>query len=95
MKLSNLRAIPMVAGALLLSACAQNYHAKVADTAQHWNSGNIAGALAAHDKAYADVKPADRDLLYYLERGELLRSNPDKLSDSTDAWRKANEQMQA
>ncbi|TMS59199.1 hypothetical protein MW7_003195 [Imbroritus primus] len=94
MKLSNLRAIPMVAGALLLSACAQNYHTKVADTAQHWTSGNVEGALAAHDKAYADVKPADRDLLYYLERGELLRSSEKNLADSTEAWQQANNQLQ-
>lgn len=94
MKLSNLRATPLVACVLLLSACAQNYHTKVADTAQHWSSGNIEGAIAAHDKAHADVKPADRDLLYHLERGELLRHHPEKLPESIEAWRKANEHLQ-
>ncbi len=84
----------MVLGSLLLGACAQNYHTKVADTTQLWTTGSVSAALAAHEKAYADVKPEDRDLLYYMERGEMLRASQTNLDDSTSAWLKANEQVQ-
>ncbi|WP_317920496.1 hypothetical protein [Cupriavidus sp. TA19] len=91
---ATLRTTALVCGATLLGACAQNYGNRVAATSDSFRAGGIETAIAAHDKAHEGVKPEDLDLLYFLERGELMRLRKDGLKPSTDAWFKATEKIQ-
>jgi len=77
----------------LLGACAQNYTNKISSTTDALKTGSVDAAIAAHEAAYKDTAVADRDLLYFLERGELLRTGNKDLADSTQAWLTADERV--
>jgi hypothetical protein len=71
-----------------LTGCAafRSYDSELQETNQQLASGNVDAALALLEK---NNKGEDKDLLYYFEKGELLRSKGD-LSGSQDAWREAD-----
>ncbi|WP_175652603.1 COG3014 family protein [Pseudomonas sp. Marseille-P9899] len=74
--------------ALQLTGCSvfRSYDSELQETNQHLSSGNIDAALAVLEK---NNTGEDKDLLYYFEKGELLRSKGD-LSGSQTAWRAAD-----
>ena len=71
-----------------LTGCAtfRNYDSELQQTNQHLSSGNVDAALALLEK---NNKGEDKDLLYYFEKGELLRSKGD-LAASQQAWHQAD-----
>ena len=87
------RAVLSVAlGAItLLSGCSafRNYDSELAQTNQQLASGNVDGALTLLEK---NNSSQDKDLLYYFEKGELLRAKGD-LSGSQTAWSSADQQV--
>ena len=87
------RAVLSVAlGAItLLSGCSafRNYDGELAQTNQQLASGNVDGALTLLEK---NNSSQDKDLLYYFEKGELLRAKGD-LSGSQTAWSSADQQV--
>lgn len=72
-----------------LAGCAafRSYDNELQETTQQLTSGNIVGALATLEK---NNNGEDKDLLYYLEKGELLRAKGD-LDGSQAAWRSADQ----
>ncbi|MCO8167056.1 hypothetical protein NJC40_04590 [Pseudomonas sp. 21LCFQ02] len=82
-----LTALTLVA-AVQLAGCSafRSYDNELKETNQHMTSGNIVGALATLEK---NNTSADKDLLYYFEKGELLRASGD-LDGSQTAWRSAD-----
>ncbi|WP_248794998.1 COG3014 family protein [Pseudomonas sp. MWU13-2105] len=77
--------------ALLLGGCGllHNYDRELQATNEQLISGNVDGALQLLEQH----NPwDDKDLLYSLEKGELLRVKGD-LSRSQDAWRTADRQV--
>jgi len=77
--------------ALLLGGCGllHNYDQELQATNEQLISGNVDGALQLLERH----NPwDDKDLLYSLEKGELLRLKGD-LSRSQDAWRTADQQV--
>lgn len=77
----------------LLGACAQNYTHKISSTTDALKTGAVDNAIAAHEAAYKDTAVADRDLLYFMERGELLRTGNKDIGESTQAWLTADERV--
>ena len=75
----------------LLSGCSafRNYDSELAQTNQQLASGNVDGALTLLEK---NNSSQDKDLLYYFEKGELLRAKGD-LSGSQTAWNSADQQV--
>ena len=75
----------------LLSGCSvfRNYDSELTQTNQQLASGNVGAALTLLEKNNTDQ---DRDLLYYFEKGELLRAKGD-LSGSQTAWTSADRQV--
>lgn len=73
----------------LLSGCSafRNYDSELAQTNQQLAAGNVDGALTLLEK---NNTGADKDLLYYFEKGELLRAKGD-LSGSQNAWSSADQ----
>lgn len=71
-----------------LTGCAafRNYDAELQQTNQQLGSGNVDGALTLLEK---NNTSQDKDLLYYFEKGELLRSKGD-IAASQTAWRQAD-----
>jgi len=71
-----------------LTGCAvfRSYDTELKETNQHLSTGNVDAALAVLEK---NNKGEDKDLLYWFEKGELLRSKGD-LSGSQTAWREAD-----
>ncbi|WP_409277498.1 COG3014 family protein [Pseudomonas defluvii] len=71
-----------------LTGCAafRNYDSELQQTNQHLSSGNVDAALALLEK---NNKDEDKDLLYYFEKGELLRSKGDLVA-SQQAWHQAD-----
>jgi len=85
-------AFPVALGAItLLSGCSvfRNYDSELTQTNQQLASGNVDAALTLLDK---NNTSQDRDLLYYFEKGELLRAKGD-LSGSQTAWTSADRQV--
>ena len=84
------RALTLIAlGAVtLLSGCSvfRNYDSELAQTNQQLASGNVDAALTLLEK---NNTGDDKDLLYYFEKGELLRAKGD-LSGSQNAWGSAD-----
>ena len=72
----------------LLSGCSafRNYDSELAQTNQQLATGNVDAALTLLEKN--NTSP-DKDLLYYFEKGELLRAKGD-LSGSQNAWTSAD-----
>ena len=73
----------------LLSGCSafRNYDSELAQTNQQLASGNVDAALTLLEK---NNTGEDKDLLYYFEKGELLRAKGD-LSGSQNAWTSADQ----
>jgi len=71
-----------------LTGCAvfRSYDNELKETNQHLSAGNVDAALAVLEK---NNKGEDKDLLYWFEKGELLRSKGD-LAGSQNAWREAD-----
>ncbi len=76
---------------LQLSGCAafRSYDNELKETNQQLASGNVAGALSTLEK---NNSSPEKDLLYYFEKGELLRASGD-LENSQIAWRAADQQV--
>lgn len=74
--------------ALQLSGCAafRSYDSELQQTNQQLAAGNVDGALAVLE---SNNKGEQKDLLYYFEKGELLRSKGD-FKGSQEAWRAAD-----
>jgi hypothetical protein len=73
----------------LLSGCSafRNYDSELAQTNQQLAAGNVDAALTLLEK---NNTGEDKDLLYYFEKGELLRAKGD-LSGSQNAWTHADQ----
>ncbi|ANI57321.1 COG3014 family protein [Pseudomonas glycinae] len=73
----------------LLSGCSafRNYDSELAQTNQQLATGNVDAALTLLEK---NNTGPDKDLLYYFEKGELLRAKGD-LSGSQNAWTSADQ----
>ncbi|WP_338583807.1 hypothetical protein [Pseudomonas sp. MAG733B] len=73
----------------LLSGCSafRNYDSELAQTNQQLATGNVEAALTLLEK---NNTGEDKDLLYYFEKGELLRAKGD-LSGSQNAWTSADQ----
>ncbi|WP_460155270.1 COG3014 family protein [Pseudomonas sp. S2_H10] len=73
----------------LLSGCSafRNYDSELAQTNQQLATGNVDAALTLLEKNNTGT---DKDLLYYFEKGELLRAKGD-LSGSQSAWSSADQ----
>ncbi|MNQ53811.1 hypothetical protein D3C85_678590 [compost metagenome] len=73
----------------LLSGCSafRNYDSELAQTNQQLATGNVDAALTLLEK---NNTGEDKDLLYYFEKGELLRAKGD-LSGSQNAWTSADQ----
>lgn len=73
----------------LLAGCSafRSYDSELQETNQHLASGNVDAALTLLEKN--NTSP-DKDLLYYFEKGELLRAKGD-LSGSQTAWKSADQ----
>lgn len=76
---------------LPLAGCSafRSYDSELTATSQHLATGNVGEALTLLEK---NNKAEDKDLLYYLEKGELLRASGD-LAGSREAWRAADRQV--
>ncbi|PTS82158.1 hypothetical protein DBR00_18795 [Pseudomonas sp. HMWF032] len=83
----------MLCASLLLSGCAafRSYESELTQTNQHLQNGDIDAALALLEK---NNNGESKDLLYYFEKGELLRSKGD-LQGSLAAWTEADKQVMA
>ncbi|MBO9550563.1 hypothetical protein [Pseudomonas sp.] len=73
---------------LQVTGCAmlRDYDSELQQTRDQWVTGNVDAALALLESHNQDEK---KDLLYYFEKGELLRSKGD-LKGSQEAWRVAD-----
>ncbi|MDA8232222.1 MAG: hypothetical protein M0006_12865 [Magnetospirillum sp.] len=82
------------AGLVMLTAmvagCA-GYSSQTAETVSAAKAGDLSEALALHEKQNAS---ADKDLLYYLEKGELLRLQGNYQA-SRKSWLMADNRIQA
>ncbi|WP_338522171.1 hypothetical protein NUH87_18375 [Pseudomonas batumici] len=75
----------------LLSGCSmmRSYDTELAQTNQQLASGNVDAALTLLEKNNTDP---DKDLLYFFEKGELLRAKGD-LAGSQKAWGSADQMV--
>lgn len=86
--------LPTLLSALLLAGCAgamRNYDKEMSGAMSNVKSGRVDDALAQLE---ANNTSADKDLLYFLEKGELLRLKG-SLPESKEAWLKADESVRA
>jgi hypothetical protein len=76
-----------------LAGCAafRNYDTELQQTNQQLSAGNVDAALLILEK---NNTGDDKDLLYYFEKGELLRSRGD-IPGSQTAWRHADQTVLA
>lgn len=79
----------VVVAAVQLTGCAafRSYDSELKETNQQLVSGNVDAALGTLEK---NNTSADKDLLYYFEKGELLRAKGD-FAGSQAAWRAADQ----
>lgn len=83
----------LTAAALIISVqlagCSafRSYDTELKETNQQLSGGNVDGALLTLEK---NNTSADKDLLYYFEKGEILRAKGD-LNGSQTAWRSADQ----
>jgi hypothetical protein len=79
----------VVVAAVQLTGCAafRSYDSELKETNQQLVSGNVDAALGTLEK---NNSSADKDLLYYFEKGELLRAKGD-FAGSQAAWRAADQ----
>jgi hypothetical protein len=94
MRLSRLLLVAIFFSVFGLSGCATNpmrsYDDELKQTSGSIASNNIPKALADHEKN----NTGDKDLLYFLEKGKLLRLNK-QIPESRDAWLQADERVRA
>ncbi|MCC7548109.1 MAG: hypothetical protein IT532_10115 [Burkholderiales bacterium] len=92
--------MPLRARSLLLAvlvaslpACAtfRSYDTELRDTLTRAAAGDVGGAIATLER---NNRRTRKDLLYYMERGELERLRT-RFEPSTDAWMRASEQVAA
>ena len=92
MRLSRFLLSVFVFASVGLSGCATNpmrsYDSELKQTADALSSRNVAKALADHEK----TNSGEKDLLYFLEKGNLLRLNG-QFPESRDAWLLADEKV--
>lgn len=76
---------------LPLAGCSafRSYDSELTATSQHLATGNVGAVLTLLEK---NNRSEDKDLLYYLEKGELLRASGD-LTGSREAWRTADRKV--
>ncbi|GIZ10882.1 COG3014 family protein [Pseudomonas sp. NCCP-436] len=74
-----------------LSGCEtfRSYENELTQTSLHLQSGNVDAAIALLE---SNNSGENKDLLYYLEKGELLRNKGD-LQGSLEAWAQADRQI--
>ncbi|WP_327439189.1 hypothetical protein [Pseudomonas donghuensis] len=86
---SRVLTVATLVAAVQLAGCSafRSYDSELQETNQHLSSGNVDAALQLLEK---NNKGEDKDLLYYFEKGELLRSKGD-LAGSQLAWRSADD----
>ncbi|CAM3621913.1 hypothetical protein ABE525_15740 [Pseudomonas wadenswilerensis] len=86
---SRVLTVATLVAAIQLAGCSafRSYDSELQETNQHLSSGNVDAALQLLEK---NNKGEDKDLLYYFEKGELLRSKGD-LAGSQLAWRSADD----
>lgn len=83
-----LTALALIATAQLTGCAAfRSYDSELKETSQQLVSGNVDAALTTLEK---NNTSADKDLLYYFEKGELLRAKGD-FTGSQTAWRAADQ----
>jgi hypothetical protein len=89
---SRLLLVTLALSVLGLSGCATNpmrsYDDELKQTAASIASNNIPKALAEHEKNSS----TEKDLLYFLEKGKLLRLNQ-QIPESRDTWLQADEKV--
>ncbi|PVZ42901.1 COG3014 family protein [Pseudomonas sp. CC120222-01a] len=80
--------LALLVAILQMTGCAmlRDYDSELQQTSEQLATGNVDAALALLESHNQDEK---KDLLYYFEKGELLRSKGD-LKGSQDAWRAAD-----
>lgn len=80
--------LTLLVAILQMTGCAmlRDYDSELQQTSEQLATGNVDAALALLESHNQD---ANKDLLYYFEKGELLRSKGD-LKGSQDAWRAAD-----
>lgn len=86
--------LAVLAAVVALSGCAgamRQYDTELGDTMERARGGRMDEALK---KLEENNSGADKDLLYFLEKGELLRMKGD-IAASRDAWLKADETVRA
>ena len=78
-----------LAASVLLAGCSvfRSYDSELKETNQQLASGNVDAALGTLEK---NNTGEEKDLLYYFEKGELLRSKGD-FTGSQAAWRTADQ----
>ncbi|WP_421548241.1 COG3014 family protein [Pseudomonas sp. QD4] len=78
-----------LSAATLLAGCSafRSYDNELQETNQQLGAGHVDAALALLEK---NNQSEDKDLLYYFEKGELLRAKGD-LNGSQTAWRHADQ----
>jgi hypothetical protein len=88
----SIRTFPLVLAVALLPACAtfRSYDAELNETLAMAASGKVDAALKTLD---ANNKKDKKDLLYFMERGELLRLKTD-YQHSQSAWTRADARVQ-
>lgn len=83
--------VSMAAVTMSLTACGsmRHYQAEIHGSLQATKQGNLDEAVANLEKNNAGP---DKDLLYFLEKGQLLRLKGD-LAESVNTWLKADERV--
>lgn len=78
----------LMCGVLLLNGCAafRSYESELTQTNQYLQAGDVDSAIALLEK---NNSGEDKDLLYFLEKGELLRSKGD-IQGSLTTWSQAD-----
>lgn len=78
----------LMCGVLLLNGCAafRSYESELTQTNQYLQAGDVDSAIALLEK---NNSGEDKDLLYFLEKGELLRSKGD-IQGSLTTWGQAD-----
>jgi len=95
-----MRSYRLLSAAILLilglSGCATNpmrsYDSELKQTGNALAANNVAKALADHEEANSGKFSGEKDLLYFLGKGNLLRFN-NQFPESRDAWLKADEKV--
>lgn len=79
---------------LTLTGCStfRSYENELTETSNHLQTGNVSAALATLESNNKSVISDDKDLLYYMEKGELLRLNGD-IDGSQRSWTSAEDKV--